>query len=167
MYQIMIKIAKDYSVRTILDASGSAFKSGINADPFMIKPNLSETKDIFDKRFSFEGYREKKLLPLFKELNKKIEIIVLTLEKHGAIAFIENKVFKIITPKIKTVNSVGSGDAFIGGFAYGICNGMQFLDSISIGVAAGAANAAIWDTCFCTKDQVLNLVDKVVIKELS
>jgi tagatose 6-phosphate kinase len=166
IYSNMIIIAKDYNIKTVLDTSGKALNTGINAEPFMIKPNLTELKDIFSKKLNFDTYKEKELLPLFKKLNKKIEIIILTLEKQGALAFIKDKVFKILPPEIKTINSVGSGDAFIGGFAYGIYKDMQFLDCIRIGIAAGAANAQIWDACFCTKDQIFNLVNKVMIKEL-
>lgn len=165
IYKKMIKIAKDNGIKTILDASGSAFKLGINAEPFMIKPNLSELEDILGKKFSFAPNKEKELLPLLKELSKKIEIIVLTLEKHGAIAFINNKVFKITPPKVKTVNPVGSGDAFIAGFAYGFYQDMPYADCLRIGAAAGAANAAMWDACFCSKDQIFNLINKVTIKE--
>ena len=167
IYNNMIRTAKDYNIKTVLDTSGNALSTGIKAEPFMIKPNLSELKDIFGKNFSFEPYKEKKLLPLLKKLNKKIEIIILTLGKKGALAFINGKVIKILPPEIKTVNPVGSGDAFIGGFAYGIYNDMQFLDCIRIGIAAGAANAGIWDACFCSKEQIFNLVNKVTIKELN
>ena len=167
LYENMIKIAKDHNIKTVLDSSGKALSAGIKAGPFMIKPNLSELKDIFNKNLNFETYKQKELLPLFKKLNKKIEIIILTLGERGALSFIKDKVFKISPPKIKTINPVGSGDAFVGGFAYGIYNDMQFLDCVRIGIAAGAANAQIWDACFCRKEQIFNLVNKVMIKELN
>ena len=166
IYKKMIRIAKDNGIKTILDASGRAFKSGIGEEPFMIKPNLSELEDILDKKYGFASNNEKELLPLFKELSKKIEIIILTLGKNGAIAFINNKVFKVTPPEIETVNPVGSGDAFIAGFAYGFYHDMPYAECLRIGTAAGAANAAMWDACFCSKDQVFNLIDKVTMREI-
>ena len=166
IYKKMIKIAKDNGIKTILDASGKAFKSGVGEEPFMIKPNLSELEDILDKKSGIASNKEKELLSLFKELSKKIEIIILTLGKHGAMAFFNNKVFKIIPPEIETINPVGSGDAFIAGFAYGFYQDMPYAECLRIGTAAGAANAAMWDACFCSKDQIFNLINKVIIKEV-
>jgi tagatose 6-phosphate kinase len=167
IYEKMIEIAKDNGIMTILDSSGKALKAGINAKPFMIKPNLSELEDIFGKKFSFASNNLEEVLTLLKELNKKIEIIVLTLEKLGAIALINNKVYKIIVPKVKTINPVGSGDAFIAGFAYGFYQGIPYLDCLRIGAAAGAANAAMWDACFCSKDQIFYFIDKITTKEIN
>ncbi|NLD46056.1 MAG: 1-phosphofructokinase family hexose kinase, partial [Clostridiaceae bacterium] len=42
IYRTMIEIARPYGVKTILDASGEVLRLGMEARPYMIKPNLRE-----------------------------------------------------------------------------------------------------------------------------
>ena len=48
IYADLIGLAKQAGCRTILDASGKALRHGIQARPYMIKPNRSEMEELLD-----------------------------------------------------------------------------------------------------------------------
>jgi len=166
IYKIMIEIAKEKKIRSILDSRGKALKIGVEARPFLIKPNIQELEDILRiKLDNNDKEDENKLVKYVMELNKYAKIAVLTRGDEGSIISDGKKIYKAIPPKIKVINSVGSGDAFIAGFIYGIYKGLDFLDLIRMATAAGAANVSIWDAASCSREQIMQFVDKVEIEE--
>jgi len=166
IYKIMIQIAKERNIKCILDSRGEALRDGIEAKPFLIKPNIQELQDILKININKEVMEDKnKLAKYILELSKFAEIVILTLGDKGSIVSNGKKIYEAIPPKIKVINPIGSGDSFIAGFAYGIYKNMSILDCIRIANAAGTANASIWDAASCTKDQIMQFVDKVIIKE--
>ena len=49
--------------------------------------------------------------------------------------------FRLRPPRVKAVNTVGSGDAMMAGTAFGLWRGESPLEAIRLGIACGAANA--------------------------
>lgn len=166
IYKIMIRIAKERKIRCILDSRGEALRIGTEAKPFLIKPNIRELEDILKIKLSTEDIENKnKLARYILELNKYAEIVILTMGNKGSLVSDGKKIYRAIPPQIKVINPIGSGDSFIAGFAYGIYKDMDLLNCIRIANAAGTANASMWDAASCTKDQVMQFVDKVKVKE--
>ncbi len=52
IYKKLIKQLNNYSVKTILDAEGELLNKGIEAEPFLLKPNLYELKSIVNQEIS-------------------------------------------------------------------------------------------------------------------
>jgi tagatose 6-phosphate kinase len=55
--------------------------------------------------------------------------------RHGA------ERFAVRPPRVKAVNTIGSGDAMLAGIAVALARGEPMLDAVRLGVACGAANA--------------------------
>jgi len=60
--------------------------------------------------------------------------LIITLGEDGAAIVKENKVFRILAPKVDVIDTTGAGDAFVGAFAYGIACGLDSIESIQLGV---------------------------------
>jgi tagatose 6-phosphate kinase len=166
IYKIMIEIARERKIRVILDSRGEALKIGLEAKPFLIKPNIKELEDILKIKLDNNDREDKnKLVNYVIELNKHVEIVVLTMGNEGSIISDGKKIYKAIPPRIKAINSVGSGDSFIAGFVYGINEELDLLDSVRIATAAGVANVSMWDAASCSYDQIMQFVDKVKVEE--
>ena len=61
--------------------------------------------------------------------------------KWLAIAFDGRHTWRVITPKVKAISAVGSGDAFAAGLAWSLMRGMSLPQALVAGSACGAANA--------------------------
>ncbi|HHV62275.1 MAG TPA: hypothetical protein GXX51_06525 [Firmicutes bacterium] len=75
-------------------------------------------------------------------------------------------IWEVRPPPVKEVNPVASGDAFVGAFAYAMASGMPLVECIRWGTAAGAANAAMWDPAYCSREQIEALLSGVAVRRL-
>jgi tagatose 6-phosphate kinase len=69
--------------------------------------------------------------------------VVITLGPDGAAVVAATGFHRLTPPGIRGAYPVGSGDAFLGGFAVGFARGEDTIDAARLGLAAGAANALI------------------------
>jgi len=158
LYADLIAMAKDRGLRVILDTRGPALPQGIAASPFMIKPNVEEMGDTLGRQVV---YKKDVLECLNRCLKQGVELIVLSFGREGILVSYRDQLLRAWPPQIKVVNPIGSGDSLVAGFAVGLADGMAIEDTIRLGVAAGAANASIWDAAGCTKEDILKLVPGV------
>lgn len=101
----LIKIAKKFAKRVILDTSGEALKKGIEARPFMIKLNVLELQDAinpspFSSPLEGEGRVRGQELSLaslrkkIRELNHSgIEIVAVTSGEKGMLVGYQGKIY--------------------------------------------------------------------------
>jgi len=168
LYNEMIKIAKDKKIKTVLDSRGEALKKGLEAKPFLIKPNLKELMEIMDIS---DGSRlledNNRIIGYLKKLKAYSEIAIVTMGSDGAILSYREEIYKAKVPAIEVVNPIGSGDSFIAGFIYGLINELPVKECFKIAVAAGTANASIWDAAHCSKNQIMDHMGSVDILKLS
>lgn len=141
-YQKLVQAAHTEKAHVLLDTSGESLISVLEgtAKPFLIKPNLEELEALLGQRFSLsemEPLQNALSQPLFEG----IDWIVVSLGKAGAIAKHQEAYYLVTIPEIKVVNPVGSGDATIAGFAYGLSQGKTSEDLLMLSMAAGMANA--------------------------
>ncbi|MBC7333035.1 MAG: 1-phosphofructokinase family hexose kinase [Actinobacteria bacterium] len=167
IYRTMIEVARLNGIKCVLDSRGKALKVGVEAKPFLIKPNIQELEDLLDLKLTFNDLEDDVKLAWYAlELTKYAEIVILTMGDRGSIVTEGKKIYKASPPKIEVINPVGSGDSFLAGFVYGLYLNMDIVNCIKIATAAGAANASIWDAASCTKEQIMQFVDEVEVTQL-
>ncbi len=126
-------------VRTILDTSGKALELGLQAKPFLIKPNLEELEELFGlklrDRQDIEEYAGR-LLPM------GAQHVLLSMGSQGALLFTgSGQVLERKSLSGTEVSSVGAGDSMVAGFLYGWLQTGAWADALDWGIAAGAATA--------------------------
>ena len=119
-YAELIKIAAKKGIKAALDTRDAPLMQGLKARPFLVKPNLEEAERV---------------------KGRGANIALLTLGAGGAIAFGGKKVIFAKPPKLKAINDVGCGDAFLAGFIAYHLRGKGLEDCIRAATAAGSANA--------------------------
>jgi len=160
LYRDIIPVAKSAGAVTILDAHGPEFALGIEAVPYMVKPNVAEAQEYVG--FPLDSTEARwKAVDIFHE--KGVELVVLSLGKDGALVSRGKERFHAVPPTIKEVNPVGSGDALVAGFAIGLMEQMPLVEMAKLAIAAGAANAMNWEIGHFTIDQVQTLIPQVRI----
>jgi len=161
-YRQMIEQAKGRGIRTILDSRGEALRLGVQAAPFMVKPNVAETEHLLESPVPDEEARWR-AVEWYRGLG--IDIIALSLGRAGAIIDWQGRRWRAEPPPIHEVNPVGSGDCLVAGFACGLLWGWGPEQTIRLAIAAGAANAAVWDAASPSRADVEALMPGVILVE--
>ncbi|MFW5889552.1 MAG: 1-phosphofructokinase family hexose kinase [Bacillota bacterium] len=162
-YQKIIEISKENEKIFLLDSSGDYLINGINSNPYMIKPNEDEVEHLFKhKNNKIESYSS----ILLKLKHQGIKLPVITLGEFGCISLIGNEIYQLIPPSVEVKNSVGSGDAFMGGCGVGLDNGLNPMESLKLGLACGTANTQFLKTGKISNEKVKKIKSKIKIKKI-
>lgn len=157
-YARVIRMGHERGVKVVLDSSGDLLRHGVEAVPYMVKPNRAELSAVF----GHEPASLQETVQMARQLREKgIEIVVGTLGKQGAVWVSAEGEWFARPPEVEFVSAVGSGDSMLAAMLYAMIHGMPPAEVLRWGVAAGAANAAVFGAGFCTKEQIETLVPKV------
>ena len=132
------KICYERHVNLCMDISSSVVLECAKYRPFLIKPNEDELLSWFnDTKGDIEKYKSysKKLMGL------GVKNVLLTLGSDGGILFNSRETIVADAPKVKVVNTAGSGDTVLGTFIGNMIKGESTLRSFLKSIAAGSETA--------------------------
>lgn len=162
-YKLLGEKARKHRKKFILDTSGESLIHGIDANPFLVKPNKEELEDIFKKRIN----SVEQIVDHAKELcHRGAQNVLVSLGEEGAILVNHSIVLKAGIPKMHVVNPVGSGDSMIAGCLHALAKGESMDESLKFACAAGAANALEEETGKVNPETLKALLEKIWIYEL-
>ena len=179
IYFDLIEAVRGNGGKAVLDSSGEALAHGLRAGPFLIKANLDEAGYAVKRRLAndeeiWQAAREMQnkkpgLLELATALTAvargfSSSIVAITAGKEGAYVSRHDERLRALPPPVQTVNPVGSGDSFLGGMIAGLAGGQPLEASLRLAMAAGAANAAVWDAATFTMSDVEKLLPQIHIQ---
>jgi tagatose 6-phosphate kinase len=144
-YAELIKIAAKKGIKASLDTRDAPLARGLKARPFLVKPNLEETE-------CAKG--------------RGANITLVTLGAGGAVAFGGKKLLFAKPPRLKAVNDVGCGDAFLAGFIAYYLKGKGLEDCVRAATAAGAANTLSLRPGAFKKRDFEKLMEKVKVEAI-
>ncbi|MEK6571266.1 MAG: 1-phosphofructokinase family hexose kinase [Bacteroidota bacterium] len=162
-YKELIEKANRTRCRVVLDSYGNAFKLGVGAKPFMVKPNLKEFEQTFGVRLNSESA----ILEQLEWLETSgVSLAILTeTEKPFYVRYLGRR-WRVTPPAIHMVNPVGSGDAFVAGTIFGILQQWDLERTIRFATAAGAVNASRWAVVDVSVQEAEDLAPKVVLEAI-
>ncbi len=144
--------AKERGCRLILDPSGHVEigkDTGIAQDTYLIKPNEVEAEQLtgIAVRTKEDGFAAAERLR-----NLGYAHPVVSMGEKGAVACIENEIRFFEPRKVRTVDSTGAGDAFLGYLAAALAENRDLAWALGLAVRAaalstektGAAEAVPW-----------------------
>ncbi len=162
-YSRVIERLNEYGVKTVLDADGEALKLGVQASPYVIKPNEYE----FERLTGCSLENDDVILQAASNLiHQGVGIVALSLGKRGALIVNQDVAFKVIGPDVEVKSKVGAGDSFIAGIVLSLSHGHTLEDAIRTGVAAGTAAVMTEGTQLCRKEDVDRIISEVFIERL-
>jgi 1-phosphofructokinase family hexose kinase len=173
LYNHLILTCKKNFARCVLDTSGVPLQEGIKARPYIIKPNLEELAFLLDDasllnldfirpRYDIEILRQKVL----NLINEEISHLLITLGENGALCISKSKTLYGNVRIEDAINTIGSGDSFLGGFLYGVSQNEELQTSFRYAIACGAANCLKKEPGFFELKDVSNLLSRVKIIEI-
>ncbi|MCL6454174.1 MAG: 1-phosphofructokinase family hexose kinase [Alicyclobacillus sp.] len=163
----LISLAKQIGARVIVDTSGEALERAIESKPYAVKPNEQEAA-VLVKSAQWElGTSRCNGHPLRRQVvrlhQRGVDFPIITLGANGAIACDAERIYEITPPGVAAINTVGSGDAFLGGFVYGMLECQDTVQTLALAAAAGAVNATRESAAAIDKAEVFRLAADVRI----
>lgn len=159
LYARLVRIAERSGQRALVDASGAVLREAIAAQPFSVKPNRNEAAALLgipldDLVDAGHALRELALAGVHAPLLSLGDKGALVIDEAGA-------VLHAVVAASCVVNTVGSGDCLLGGFAVALTRGESIESALRLGVACGAANAATTETGYMQRAAVEALLPQV------
>jgi 1-phosphofructokinase family hexose kinase len=160
LYAKMIKSCKDAGIDTFLDTRGKALRLGVRAKPLALKPNIIELEDFYDEQIKgvhHMALKGKKLL------DRGVPYVFISLGSDGMIALHESDCLLCVPPQVKTVDTVGCGDALMAGILVAWKRRFSFSETCRLATACGASKAMHEGPHSVVRDEVWQLMEDVKI----
>ena len=109
-YQKWITVFKEKGIKVFFDADKLNLKSGLEASPYFVKPNLDEFSQLVNKNFMTLIDIRTKAQELLKKGVKKVAI---TMGEKGSVLVTQNGSYYAAPISIEVKSTVGAGDSFV------------------------------------------------------
>jgi 6-phosphofructokinase 2 len=153
-------------VPVALDSSGAAFKRGLAARPWMIKPNRQEAEELLGRRLRNLAACVDAVRAL---LRRGVPVVILSLGADGALmgSGAKGEVWLARAPRVRVRAAVGAGDSLVGGFLTEWQRSRSLPEAFRAGVASGTAAVMTPGTELCRREDVRRITRRVVIKRVA
>ncbi|HHV13333.1 MAG TPA: 1-phosphofructokinase [Clostridiales bacterium] len=150
--------------KAVLDADGPLLVEGMEASPYMIKPNIHELEAAFD--ISLDS--DTKIISFGKSLAKRygIHLILVSMGEKGSLLITENECFQAGPIKVEVKSTVGAGDSMLAGMLYGIHSGLSLDKSLAYAAASGTLAVTKEGTQSFSLEEVRNMLLKVHVTKI-
>lgn len=146
-----------------LDADGEAMREGIQAIPYMIKPNDEELSRLLGKPMN-------DLDDLIQAgqslLTTGIQEVVISLGAKGGLFLNNDGIYLADALTVPVCSTVGAGDSMVAAMAYGKEKNLSRQQQIQLAVAMGAASVMCDGTQAPDRELVWELTKQVKIQEV-
>lgn len=153
-------------VETIVDADGEPLTAALRAGPSAVTPNESEAEGAVGHEFNDRD-------DLLEGLRELVEMgageAVITREQGCVASLLEDSRrcrYEVIAPALEPVAAVGSGDAFLAGFAAARFDGRPPQECLRFAVAAGAESTQHFGAGTIDPEEIERLLPRVEVTEL-
>src|SRR4029453_6809731 len=125
----------------VLDAEGGALRRGMDAEPYLVAPNLREAESLIGHEFVDEE-------DLSNALDEIAELgarnVIITLDAGCYARFREERSddvrVRARAPRLEAISAVGAGDTLLAAFIAARMNDRSYEDAVRSAVAASAAS---------------------------
>jgi 1-phosphofructokinase len=122
-------------LKVALDTSGEALRAGLEASPWMIKPNTEELADALDAPIISIAAQAEAAAALHQ---RGIEHVVISQGAEGVHWFSSTVALQALPPKVTVASTVGAGDSLLAGMVHGLLSGHSPEQTLRIATAIAA-----------------------------
>ena len=162
-YRTLIQTVEGLGCRCVLDADGDRMRYGLEARPFMIKPNRYELELMTGEKLNtLKEIRD----AAQKYLDMGVSVVTVSLGSEGAL--ITDGDETLYAPKIAldVKSTVGAGDAMVAGLTCGFIGDNELEDAFRMGVACASVRCATESYRVIDKTEYKRLLDQVKIERV-
>jgi 1-phosphofructokinase family hexose kinase len=159
-YAKLIRLVQAKGALACLDTSGPALQAGVEARPFLVKPNLVEAQDCS----GLKAGSDNDLLAIRNTfLAQGIQLLALSLGAHGLLLASPHQTVQARPPLVIARNPTGAGDCLLAGLIWALARDCPLPDAARWGVAAGTAAAVQEGTAVGSQAEVARLFSAVTV----
>jgi 1-phosphofructokinase family hexose kinase len=162
-YQKLIQLCHQKAAIPFLDTSGASLELGLQAKPYLIKPNLAEFESLIGCRLS----NEQAIVKAAREIIAVgVQCVVVSRAAQGAILVTESSV---IVASISAIDDtilsyIGCGDVLVAGLAVAKLHKYNAEKSLEFAVACGAANLFSPEPGIFDSEKIAQMLTKIQIR---
>jgi 1-phosphofructokinase family hexose kinase len=160
-YAQVVTTLKARGVKVFLDADGEVYGRGVNAGPYLIKPNIHEFGRLVERNVTDAGEIVECAAP-YRDL---VPYIVVSMGARGVVGLSDEGDYIVTPPKVKVRNSIGAGDSLLGGLVYSFSMGRSFEDALVLGCACGTASTLNPENGLCAGGDIENIKKDIIVKK--
>jgi 1-phosphofructokinase family hexose kinase len=168
-YRTILEASRQTGARVVFDSSGASLAAGIEARPYMLKPNQQELEKLVGTELATDADVVEAARTL---LHRGIRVVAVSQGAKGAL-LVRHGTDVVLSARIEAPEStrtlaIGSGDAFVAGFivAMGRDGFEDWQAAMRLGVACGAANLQTSGPGMIRMEAVHRLSGAVIVEEL-
>lgn len=162
VYNSIIQVLKSRGAKVVLDCDGKALKSGIEAKPSLIKPNLFELSGLVGKEITTLDEALAECESLYVE--KGVEVLC-TMSEKGAIFAGECGLFSVDSPHVELRGFTGAGDSFLTAFVYEREKTGSVEEALKFASSAAAAKVELPGSSLPSKDDMKKYISCVNVRK--
>lgn len=163
IYARYIKSCRDVGAKVFLDADGDLFTRGVQALPYLIKPNRDElSRFVKHPLDSLEEVRSAALLLLDMGIPK----VVVSMGGQGALYVTKRTCLFAPALSVPVGSTVGAGDSVVAALALAEEKNLSAEQALKLAVATGAANVMCSGTQAADMEQIQRLLPQVTCRPL-
>ncbi len=166
VYARLISELRRIDVSTLLDCDGDAIRAGLRAGPSIATPNVREAEEAVGHEFNDPDDAAHGLGELI-EMGAAEAIIT---RADGCVAILgepsERRRYEAGIEPLEPVSTVGSGDAFLAGFAAARYENASAEESLAYAVACGAESTRHFGAGAIDRAEAERLAERVEVAEL-
>ncbi len=160
-YEQIAKKCSSKNIDFVMDISSKEMLKILKYRPFLIKPNIHELGDYFQKEIS--GVTEaikygKKLISL------GAQNLIISMGAEGSLLVSKNKVYQAKPIRGNVISTVGAGDSMVAGFIAAYMKSANLI--LAYKTAVAAATATSLTKGFANLNSIKQFIGKVEIKEV-
>jgi 1-phosphofructokinase family hexose kinase len=166
LYARLVKDLSERGLPVVLDAEGGAMLAGLRAGASVVTPNEREAEELVGQEFADRDDLIQGLAELVRLGAGEAAIT----RPDGCVAVIGNgaqqRFLEVRTEPLDPVSTVGSGDAFLAGYAAARYDGKGADECLAYGVACGAESTQHFGAGTVDRNQVERLLGEVHVQDL-
>ncbi|MFW5924977.1 MAG: 1-phosphofructokinase family hexose kinase [Myxococcota bacterium] len=143
------------AARVIVDTSGAALRRTIEAGVYLIKPNVRELRELTGESLESDADIERASRKLLDA--DRARVVAVSLGAGGAVVITREGCDHVRSPTVPIRSKVGAGDSMVGGTVLGLARGLETVDAVRFGVAAGASAVMTPGSELCRRDDTERL----------
>lgn len=161
IYRSLSELAKreNPDIKIILDAQGEVLLKGLEANPYMIKPNLYELEASFGEKIETVD----DVIALSKKIiaDYGVSVVMASMGAKGAVIVSKDEVHYREAVKVDVKSTQGAGDSMVAGACLALSRGLSLCDVLEYAVCcAGGAISGV-GTSFCSLDRLNELLGEI------
>lgn len=159
-YGIWTRACKTRGAKVFLDADGAPLRYGLEAKPWLIKPNEKELANLL-------GEFPRNLAAAGRKLQEQgIAQAVISLGAQGALFFFEDGAYRAEGLSVPVGSTVGAGDSMVAALAVACQRQLSDGDTVALAMATSAANVMCSGTQAAQWSAIEKLLPEVKIEKI-